>query len=94
MLLAGIQANSGLDPPIKTFGDDELRLRAQISSSLGEHKIINHFVVNSLLSLHTALRDEIFALRSFFALFAVKFPIPKIILLHAPIAKASLLSDL
>ena len=35
-------------PPIKRFGgDDELGCRAHISSSVGERKIMNHFVVKA-----------------------------------------------
>ena len=47
MLLAGIQAISDWTP-IKAFGGDKLGLRAQISSSVSERKLMKHFVVNSL----------------------------------------------
>ena len=31
-------------PPIKAFGGDELGFRAQVSSSVGERKLMKHFV--------------------------------------------------
>ena len=39
-------------PPIKTFGGDELGCRAQISSSVGERKLMNRFVVNIVFPQH------------------------------------------
>ena len=49
-------------PPIKAFGGDELGLRAQISSSVGERKLMKHFVVKKPTELeHLDFRLECFA---------------------------------